>query len=475
MRNSYYDTPDFRRLLREYEQARGKGEQIFMDSDDLIRICEYYQASGYEAKALEGARYALQLFPGAIEPLAFLSRYFLLVKNDAEKAKKYADKIQDKSDADYFYLNAEIMIVQQEPEKADRYLLDQIAIVEAEEDDEDISIQDYYFDVATLFSDYSFFNLAKKWLDKCKETSQSDYEELYASIAVGLGDYDKANQIYEEMLGKNPFSEDLWNKLASSQFLQGDYKDAIQSSEFAIAINTDNEEAILNKANGLYSLGNYAEAEKFFKKYTQLVPDSETGELFLGITLSHLNRPGAALIHIKKAELLSDKDNPDIKEIYEQLAFTESKLGHLEEAIRYIDEAMSMPNCDKDELKVLKGHIYLENKMYKEGQQCYEEAIDHTTSPQVFFRSAVSFYENGLFLTAYEMFQTILLAPHENWNKGFSYLAACARELQKDEEYRKYLKIAVEKNPKEAKKILGKYFPDGMEPSQYMTYLETLH
>jgi hypothetical protein len=71
------------------------------------------------------------------------------------------------------------------------------------------------------------------------------------------------------------------------------------------------------------------------------------------------------------------------------------------------------------------------------------------------------------------MFQTILLAPQEKWNKGFSYLAACARELHKDDEYRKYLKIAVKKNPQEAKRVLGKYFPEGMEPSQYETYLET--
>ncbi|MCI2180275.1 MAG: hypothetical protein LKK56_04890, partial [Prevotella sp.] len=148
MRDSYYDTPDFRRMLKEYEEARTKGEHIFMDSDDLTRICEYYQANGEGSKALEGARYALELFPGAIEPLAFLSRYFLLVEKNPVKARKYAAQIQDKTDIDYFYLIAEIMIVEQQTDEADHYLQEQIPIVENEEEEEEMSVQDYYFDVA---------------------------------------------------------------------------------------------------------------------------------------------------------------------------------------------------------------------------------------------------------------------------------------------------------------------------------------
>ena len=473
MRDSYYDTPDFRRMLKEYEEARTKGEHIFMDSDDLTRICEYYQANGEGSKALEGARYALELFPGAIEPLAFLSRYFLLVEKNPVKARKYAAQIQDKTDIDYFYLIAEIMIVEQQTDEADHYLHEQIPIVENEEEEEEMSVQDYYFDVANLFADYKLYDQARKWLARNNETDTTDYQELDARIATGSSNYKKAIKIYQQLLEEDPYSEELWNKLASTQLSEGDIRKSIQSSEFAIAINIKDDEAILNKANGLYSLGNYAEAEKYFKKYLLLVPDSGIVELSLGITLFRLHKPQAAFPHIKRAELLAGDDETELKEIYEQLAFAESKLGHVDEAIHYIDKAMTLPNSDPDELKILKGHIYLENKRYKEGQKYYEEAIDHTNSPQVFFRSAVSFYENGLFLTAYEMFQTILLAPQEKWNKGFSYLAACARELHKDDEYRKYLKIAVKKNPQEAKRVLGKYFPEGMEPSQYETYLET--
>lgn len=474
MRDSYYDTPDFRRILKKYEDAQSKGEPVFIDSDDLIRICEYYQTNGEESKAVEGVRYALKLFPGAVEPLAFLSRYVLLVKKDPEKARKYAEQIQDKNDVDYFYLIAEIMIVEQRQEEADNYLEEQIPVVEEEEEEEEISIQDYYFDVANLFADYNLCEIAQKWLDKDKETDATDYKELDARIAIGLGNFKKANKIYQQILDDNPYAENFWNKLASSQFLQGDFCNSIQSSEYAIAINTKDDEAILNKANGLFSLENYTEAEKYFRKYVQLMPDNETGELFLGMTLFRLNKLTSAFSHIKKAEILGGKDNPNLKEIYEQLAFIESKLGHIDEAIHYIDKVMVMPDSNQDELKVLKGHIYLENQKYKEGQRCYEEAIDHTNSPQVLYHSAVSFYENGLFLTAYEMLQTILFAPHKDWNKGFSYLAACARELHKEDEYIKYLRIAVKKNPQEARRILGKYFPDGMKPSQYEDFLETL-
>ena len=50
-------------------------------------------------------------------------------------------------------------------------------------------------------------------------------------------------------------------------------------------------------------------------------------------------------------------------------------------------------------------------------------------------------------------------------------MALCCRDLGKYEEFLKYLKKAAEKNPKEAKTVLGGMFPEGLEPGEYYSYM----
>ena len=50
-------------------------------------------------------------------------------------------------------------------------------------------------------------------------------------------------------------------------------------------------------------------------------------------------------------------------------------------------------------------------------------------------------------------------------------MALCCVALKKEDEFMKYLKIAVDKNPKEAKIVLGRLFPEGMDPHDYYNFI----
>ena len=100
---------------------------------------------------------------------------------------------------------------------------------------------------------------------------------------------------------KTPFASPYWNQLASSQFLSNRIRDSIESSEYSIAINPDDEEALLNKANGMFSLGEYEEALTYYHRFNNLHRDDETGDVLIGITLINLDRPEEALVHLKKS------------------------------------------------------------------------------------------------------------------------------------------------------------------------------
>jgi hypothetical protein len=57
-----------------------------------------------------------------------------------------------------------------------------------------------------------------------------------------------------------------------------------------------------------------------------------------------------------------------------------------------------------------------------------------------------------------------------DFDKGYAYLALCCYDLGKQEEFLITLHRAVEKNPQEARMVLGFLFPEGMDPSDYIKW-----
>ena len=145
--DEYFDTGEFKEMLRRYEQSRAAGESIYLEADDLTDIAEYYHAKGRLDEALGAIDYALELFPGATLPLVFRARIALIKEQDAEKARRLIDRVDETDDPDYIYMAAEIMVFQKREKEADRFLTEQYAMLDDEEEQ-----VDFCLDVATLFA-----------------------------------------------------------------------------------------------------------------------------------------------------------------------------------------------------------------------------------------------------------------------------------------------------------------------------------
>ena len=117
-----------------------------------------------------------------------------------------------------------------------------------------------------------------------------DYKELKGRIALGQGNYKCSEHIFEELLDEDPYSNHFWNRLAAAQLMDEKINDSITSSEFAIAINPEDDEALLNKANGLFRLGRYEDALEYYRRFTKLCPEDQSGYVFQGNTLINLNK-----------------------------------------------------------------------------------------------------------------------------------------------------------------------------------------
>lgn len=462
--DNYFDSKEFKRILTEYESSKKTGSPVFLDSEEYTDIAEYYHMKGQLPQAIEAIDYAISIYPGSTAPLIFKARMALLKEDDVKKAEEIVEKIEDKTDLDYYYICAEIMIVEDRVAEADDYL--NARYEEIDEED----MQDYVLDVATLYADYDLMNNAYDWLQRYDDDSLAEYRELLGRILLGMGRYAESERLFNELIDENPFSSHYWNYLASSQLMADRIQDSIASSEYSIAINPDNEEALMNKANGLYSLGNYEEALEFYGRYSQRCPNDETGEMFQGICLLCLNRMEEALEHLKKAEKVARHDSPNLHEIYQELAFTLSRLGYLDSALAYVDKTDRI-DCDHNEMMVLRGHLLLEHGRLAEAQACFANAVSESgSSPHIFLRIAISVFDNGYTQLAYRMLSILKRSTGNKLTEGYSYLAACCKELGKREEYLENLKKACQMSPAEARNVLGDYFPEHLGPEEYYDY-----
>jgi len=259
--HDYYNTPEFKELLRQFEQAEQEGRIAAISPDDLTDVAEYYHTMGEKDHALRIIDEAIECYPGAVGPLVFRAREALMQGGDCQTARFYAEQIDDKADLDYYYLQAEIMIVENRVEEADKYLVEKYDEVDDEE------LQDYVLDVATIFADYELWDLAEVWAKEYDDKEADDYLELQARLKIVFDDSAAAEQIVNRLIDRNPFHAGYWVLLAKAQFYGHKLEDCAASCDYALAINPNDQDALLVKANVLFRRGNIEDAAVLFARY----------------------------------------------------------------------------------------------------------------------------------------------------------------------------------------------------------------
>lgn len=461
---AYFESKEFKDILRKYEESVESGHAIYMDADDLADIADYYQYHNRQEEACQAVNLALEFNPDAVGPLLFKGREALF-KNDFDTAKTYAERILAADYLEGLYFQGEMMICEGHIEEADEFFREHQKDVMADEH------TDYAYDVANIFSDYDAFEKAFEWIMRTKGDDSDDFKELLAHTLFGLGKYKDSERIFNELIDHNPYSSRYWNALANAQYMSEDYGAAITSSEYAIAINPDDTEGLLSKANSLYNLENYDIALSFYRKYSDKVPHDEAGYLHQGMCLINLGRYEEAIQALLEGEKAAGDASPYLSEIYQEQAFAHCELHKTEAALYYIDKAQSMP-CDHVNLEVARGHILLADERLEEAERAFRKALQlSSNSERTMLRIIVSLFDNGYLHSSYHLFKIFLQHVSDDWNEGYSYMAICCLEMKKTDEFLSFIKIAAEKNPKEAKLVLSPYFPQGMAPEEYYEYM----
>ena len=462
---AYFESEGFKKILRKYEDSVKSGHPTYMDADDLADIADYYHYEGRLDEASDAIELALQFNPDAIGPLLYKAREALSYGN-FEVARDYAERIHIIDNTEYLYLLGEILICEGKNEEADELFRKQFMELPPDEQ------MDYVYDVANLFAEYNDYNKSFEWMARSQGDDSDDFKELMARTLFGIGKYEDSSRLLNELLDHNPFSTVYWNALANAQFMSEDYSASIASSEYAIAIDPNDTESILTKANGLYHLENYEEALSYFEKYAEKNSSDEFGYLHQGTCLINLGRFEEAISRLLIAENKAPKDSQYLPEIYQELAFAHSELKLPEIALRYLDKTKDL-DCDHIDMEVIRGHILVANRRLKEAENVFKNVIVKSgNAPKTMLRIMVSLYDNRYVTASYKLFKKFFNFVDDDWNDGYSYMALCCWDMKHYDEFLDYLKEAVKRNPKEAKMVLGHLFPVGMKVSEYQQFIE---
>jgi tetratricopeptide (TPR) repeat protein len=469
--DEYFDSNEFRDLLAEYEKAVNTGQPVFMDADELAEIADFYQMTNRLDEAESTISLALSLSPGAIAPLTYRI-HEALYQGDTQKAWQLLDQITETNEPDYIYNCAEILIAEGRIKEADTYFREEFRKVSPEE------YQDFVVDVASIYSDYGYSEKAMEWMARAKQEDTPDFKELMARTLFGLGKYKDSEKLFNELIDTDPFQKRYWNALASAQFMNEDYSNAVQSSEYAIAIDPEDPEGLIAKANSLYRLNDYEQALDYYRRYLQYEANDVFAILHEGTCLINLGMNDEAIrrleqgIVIAKAEM-EDNDPIYLAELYEELAFAYNEKGEADKSLECLEKTDSL-DCDHVQIEVIKGHVMLSAGRIEEAEEYFRNAvINSDNATQTLLRVIVSLYDNKYIEASYKMLQKFFRIAEKDNTEGYAYMALCCHDLKKYDEYLKYLKKACEQNPKECQTVLSHLFPEELAPEKYYEYLQS--
>ena len=469
-----FQSKDFKRNLKLYEEAVKTGKKVFMDIDDMTDIIDYYNYDGRTEEANAMADYALELYPGAIGPHVFKARQALAMGDHSEASRQH-QAIDDKSDIDYFYLSVELSIAASDITSAEMDIKAAYEKMPPEERD------NFMLDIGALYVDYNYVKQAEKWLNKMRNKNHKERLELIARIHCCRGEYDKAIKVLEDLLDKNPFTYRYWNTMGLIYMFMNKFDECLNCAEYSLAINPDNTDGLWCKAKALSVNGDTQGAIEAFGKFMKRIPDNAKAEVEMGSCLLQLGDLDKACDYLQKAIDHSEEDPAVMAQAADDLAFIYSAKKDIDKALDYLDlseqyapYADDMPDAEYQRL-VLRGHVYLMNSQADEGLKIFEKAVKKSKrNPEIIFKIMVSLYDHELYENVVAYFRRLQRVMPEGWNLGYAYAAGSYIKTMEISKGVKLLQKACQVNPDEVELIFGDFFPPEIKKEQYYDFVKNM-
>lgn len=472
----YFEEPEFKRVLAEYEAARETGMPVYMDAEDLTDIAEYYaMVAEDEESSNEVIDFALRLHPDAVDPQIFRARQFML-KGDHDKARELCDAISDQQHREVYFLRAELLVREKNAEEAFSMLFHLIETI--------VEDRDYFiYDSAYIFVDYHEYEWALAFANELEEMAPDWYKtwQLKADVLLGMENNLSSLKYLEKMLDVDPFCIESWNWSAEAYSNLGRYDKAIESTDYALAIQPDNERALQLKAWVLMQQGHSKQAHELYARLEIMNPDCEQHWLYDSYCMLDMDNVAAAEDLVKRAKNAANGMSPDQQAIYEQYAQVLSRKGLVYDALHQLDLADGTKSDDVAEWddRLLRMRVFAENNRITDALNYLSEMLrTHSdVAIQIAYRGMLVLFDYGYYDEMMSMMEDFEKA-RDKWPQEYEvygYMAYASMEMGNDELALKNLRKAIDHKESCLSELFEERFPGVRTDELYDYYYNKVY
>lgn len=499
MNKDYFDSAEFKDLLMAYEQSLDLGISTYLDIEDYVDISDYYLDNDETAMAMQAVDMGLRLHPGD-ELLLTVKAGVLVYDFKLEEAREIVESLDESKNADVVYLKGQLAyVLDNDLEKTNKLFHDWIVrsdeefVADEYEDDKDEVLRDSYLHVLTSLTelceepDKDFLSSwVNEYIDKFSPLGNSAHDFELARICREEGLLDCIERVYTLLLETDPYLEDGWTVLASVQSVQGKYHEAINSAEFALAIDSNDMEALFAKGYSYFGLHEFQLALDDFLKYDKKMHDASL-HLNIALCLISLDKRSASRRYVRSAAKHNEKTL--------KASWAEGEEGLRSYARRCFDIADAMLMAEiyaeaYDEIEkaldilpeepgflVLKGIVCIILEEEAEGKALFKKAIEFSDDKGgIIMLIGIRCMYEGYLEEALEFFMKVLSSYNDTpkSENAYAYVAYIYFRLSVVDSFLKYLKIASEKVPAMLSLLFKDIFPGNLNPEEYYDFVRSI-
>lgn len=512
MSKDYFQSPEFIELLHSYEEQRRKGESIYFDADDFADIADYYLNIDRPALAMRAIEEGLSIHPDD-EVLLIVKSAALIYQRKFVDAELVLSMLDDQN-PDVQYQLAQIQYAKyHDTAKAEQIWRKWMKLENGNTPSEELKRECYIHIISSmtelLSGKYCDMDAARRWISEYIEEFQPlgryDEDVQLADICRDNEQTDLMCEVLAQVLEEQPYLPKGWANLALAQYIQQRYDQALESCDFALAVNPQDLDALLTKAHSLYAMDEKRASKPYFKEYldqggdvVQIIPyvealfldgeKKEAQEQLEGLySYFETKRMDIVARYVgEKNTFSSNKKKRRKKELDEFLDFYKKILTDISD-LYHKNELFGMSILVNEQLiKVFEhdaeayfmlGVNHLALSQYEEASRNFANALQYADDQVMMgLDIALTFVLNGFDKFALEVLNAVAQIANDSDSPFVKNIPAAKSlvylKLGYHDQFLMNFKIACRETPQLIESVYDGYFPANLPVTQWSDYAE---
>lgn len=379
----YFDTPEFRELLKRYEHAKAMNMHSYYAIDELVDLLSYYLYVEKHDEAEQILKIAGQIHPAAPEN-AKMDIKLMLSKGEPQRALELFAGIQYIDDNETKILHAEILLALKDFKNAREIALDIIRSATPE--------QENLYEALEILLDCGFALDALYICEKALKLAPTNRSllEVKAECFIEMQRINEAIDLYNNLLDADPYSTFYWEQLGHIYYMVKRYGKALECFEYESTINDEIEYARMMQAYCYYHVGDYARTKEMFGWFKEHYPQSVIPRFYIALSQYHEGDPQSAVDSFKEIIEVAPEGTIEMMLARVNKAMILDSLGEGTRAEEAISMAIMMHPDNMKQLILRGTHLYelrdkenltfsdmnaLEQKEWTQEEELYELGV----------------------------------------------------------------------------------------------------